>query len=350
MAETTKHLLAGAQVTPEIFDRISNTANELKDRERREEARREIYDFYDGDPAILSIFGEASSRTKLSFVRAAMSLGVPIHTESNARISLSLAKNESIPDTARTINALDFSLVIFRSDVEGEVAALSEHSRAPVINAGDGPGEHPTQAILDADTFKEAFGRLDDLTIVYAGDPGYSRTAHSLVDLLNHRRNIKHIFVSTPELAITEEFRQHLRDIGAVFEEATSLDDVVDAADAFMFLRFQEERQKKRCTTPEEEATQVVHIERIRQKYLEAIPISKALLKRIKKVEVRLAHPLPRGPELPEDLEGLPAGLWWNQVKKGWYDRRALEYLVLTNQIVFPQFVKTELVPMMHTI
>src|SRR5436190_21014103 len=121
MAET-QHLLAGIQVTPEIFQQISDTTKRLEDHDNLMQAREEIQAAHDDDPAMLLIFGEASSRTKLSFVRSAMALRIPHHTETNARQTLSLAKNETIADTAKTINALGFNLIVFRSDIQGEVA------------------------------------------------------------------------------------------------------------------------------------------------------------------------------------------------------------------------------------
>jgi aspartate carbamoyltransferase catalytic subunit len=260
---------------------------------------------------MFTAFFEPSTRTRLSFQFAMAKLGGTVVDLGPEEVS-SMAKGESPEDTLRTVDGYEPSLIVVRHKEPGFAAKAAQICRAPVINAGDGYNEHPTQALLDVYTIWRVFGEVDSIHIGMIGDLKYGRTISSLSYALSNFRDIEIYYISPRELQPREEVLKVLDQRRVKYEMYERPDEVMEKLDVLYVTRLQRERMK-----PEE-------YERLKGSYI----ITYDYLKKFKKIPVIL-HPLPRVWELTPDVDILPQALYFEQAKNGLYIRMALIKVIL---------------------
>jgi aspartate carbamoyltransferase catalytic subunit len=265
--------------------------------------------------AIACLFYEPSTRTRFSFENAIHSLGGNVMFTENAGKFSSAAKGESLADTIRVISGYVDAIVI-RHPKEGSAKEAARYSTVPVINAGDGPGQHPTQALLDLYTIKDELKRMDNLEVALVGDLKFGRTVHSLVYLLAHRKGIKFDFIAPPEIAIPARFKEYLQKKGVAFEEITNdkdLEDVVRRCDVLYVTRIQKERFKNKKAYA-----------KCKGKYI----INEGTIDLMRTDSV-IMHPLPRVNEITPAVDYDSRAAYFRQAANGKYVRMALLKMIL---------------------
>lgn len=255
------------------------------------------------------LFFEPSTRTRLSFESAMQRLGGSVLGFADAKISSS-SKGESLADTVRVVAAYCDAIVL-RHPSEGSARLAAEVAGVPVLNAGDGSNQHPTQTLLDLYTIRRATGRLDGLTITFMGDLRYGRTVHSLAASLLHF-DVRMQFVGPAGLRLPEDLRQKLLGAGRLAVEVTDLSEI-PRSDVLYVTRI----QKERFPDPAE-------YERVRQSYR----IDHAAVERFGPA-LKILHPLPRVNEVDPDLDSHPGALYFQQVRNGVTVRMALLHAIL---------------------
>lgn len=256
---------------------------------------------------LATCFYEPSTRTRLSFEAAMLSLGGSILGFSSADSS-SAAKGESIADTIRVISSYA-DICAMRHPKEGSALVASVHSEIPVINAGDGGHQHPTQTLTDLLTIYSLTGRLDHLTVGLCGDLKFGRTVHSLINALVRYPNIHFVLISPPELRIPEYIREDvLKANGISFHELGNLDEALPQLDILYMTRVQKERFFN-----EEDYI------RLKDSYI-LTPKKMALAK----ADMFILHPLPRVNEISVEVDKDPRAAYFKQAKYGVYVRMAL--------------------------
>lgn len=260
-----------------------------------------------------TLFYEPSTRTRLSFEAAMTRLGGQVITTENAREFSSVSKGETLEDTVRVVGSYADVLVIrhYESGAAGRAAAVSP---VPVINAGDGPGQHPTQALLDLYTIRAELGRIEGLRVAMVGDLANGRTVRSLAYLLTLFRGIELTFVAPPVVAMREDIKEHLRERGVRFREEQDLRAALPLCDVVYQTRIQKERFADR---PDD-------YERARGVYV----IDGAAMALLPPRAIVL-HPLPRVDEITPDVDADPRAAYFRQVANGVYVRMALLDLLL---------------------
>ena len=254
---------------------------------------------------IASLFFEPSTRTRLSFESAINRLGARVIGFSDTA-NTSVSKGETFHDTIQVIsNYCD--MIVMRHSLEGAPRYASEFSKVPIVNAGDGANQHPSQTLLDLYSIKKTQGTLDGINIMMIGDLKYGRTVHSLLQALSHF-NTKFTFVAPPELRMPEEYKQFLRDKGLEFTETTEIGDAINEADIVYMTRVQRER----FTDPMES-------ERVKNVYV----LKNSMLDNTKD-NMRILHPLPRVGEIAYDVDQNPKAYYFNQTENGVYTRMAI--------------------------
>ena len=299
-----KDILDGAQFTHEEIETIMDAAEDM--RLRLEESR--VLDLMK-EYILATLFFEPSTRTRLSFETAMHRLGGEVVGFASAGTTSS-AKGESLADTIRTIDQYADVIVIRHPEI-GSAKVAAEVATAPVINGGDGAGQHPTQALLDLFTIRSERGHLDDITIVLCGDLKYGRTVHAGVELYKHY-DCNLILVAPDQLSIPHEITTRLREGGVRIEETTDLESALKKADVLYMTRI----QKERLDDPAE-------YERLKSSYI----LTREMVEQIRP-EVTILHPLPRVNEITTDVDSLPGAAYFRQVKNGIYIRMALIALV----------------------
>ncbi|MBE3110529.1 MAG: aspartate carbamoyltransferase [Acidobacteria bacterium] len=259
---------------------------------------------------LASIFYEPSTRTSSSFVAAMQRLGGSVINISEVRYS-SVAKGESLPDTVRTLECYA-DVIVIRHPELGSAAKAAEAAHKPVINAGDGVGEHPTQALLDAFTIHEELARMDDLTVTMLGDLKYGRTVHSLSRLLS-LYNAKLNYVSPEILRMPPEIIAELEAKGIRQTEHTTLDKVLPETDVLYVTRVQRERFES---------------EEVYNSVKGAFVVDKGVMAAAKQKMI-VMHPLPRVTEISTDFDDDPRAAYFRQMEFGLYVRMALLAMVL---------------------
>lgn len=254
---------------------------------------------------LATLFYEPSTRTRLSFEAAMHRLGGRAIGFSNPYTS-SDTKGETLADTVRVVDGLCDAIVL-RHPKEGAARLAAEFSNRPVINAGDGAGEHPTQTLLDLFTIKQEFGRVDGHTVVLLGDLKYGRTVHSLATALAQYES-RLVLVSPASLQMPDEVVNACRQLGAQIETTSELDAVVPEADVLYATRIQHER----FPDPEE-------YRRVQGSYR----ITNAVLARAKK-NLIVMHPLPRKDEIAPEVDAGPHARYFQQSRNGLPVRMAL--------------------------
>lgn len=297
-----KHVLSAQQFErAELTDMFART-DYMQEQYATMAGRRELFATHTGRK-MAAVFYEASTRTRMSFVSAAQSLGMGIVETENAALFSSAAKGETIEDSARVIGHYADILVI-RSTEIGAVEKAASVSPVPVINGGDGAGEHPTQSLLDAYTIQNEKGRLQDLNIVIGGDLLHGRTVRSLAQLLALYPNNSISFVSTPDLQIGADIRHYLDQHETTHIETDDLYGVLPNADVVYWTRLQKERLKDPA--------------------LEAGFVIGQMALDVMREDAIIMHPLPRVGEIETLVDGDPRAAYFRQAENGLHLRTAL--------------------------
>ncbi len=260
-----------------------------------------------------TLFYEPSTRTRFSFETAMHRLGGRVISTENAADFSSVAKGETLEDTIRVMNGYA-DVIVLRHHEIGAARRAARVSRVPVINAGDGVGQHPTQALLDLYTIHKEIGRMDGLRIAMVGDLAQGRTARSLAYLLSKFKEIKMYFVAPPLLQMKEDILAHLKEHTIEYEEETSLEKVLPEVDVVYQTRIQKERFGDR----------VADYEKCRGVYV----INKRSLEMMRPNAI-IMHPLPRLDEIAMEVDQDPRAAYFRQAQNGLQVRMALLTMVL---------------------
>ncbi len=256
---------------------------------------------------LATLFYEPSTRTRLSFEAAMLNLGGSVLGFSSADSS-SATKGESVSDTIRMISCYA-DICAMRHPKEGAAYVAAQKSRIPVINAGDGGHQHPTQTMTDLMTIRSLKGRLDNLTIGLCGDLKFGRTVHSLINAMSRYSGIRFILISPPELRIPDGIREDvLKAQGIPFEEVGNLDEALGSLDILYMTRVQKERFFN-----EEDYI------RLKDCYI----LDKKKMK-LAKPDMYVLHPLPRVNEISVEVDDDPRAAYFRQAQYGVYVRMAL--------------------------
>ncbi|KAG0468623.1 hypothetical protein HPP92_017951 [Vanilla planifolia] len=260
-----------------------------------------------------TLFYEPSTRTRLSFEAAMKRLGGEVLTTENAREFSSAAKGETLEDTIRTIEGYS-DIIVLRHFESGAAIRAAAAASIPIINAGDGPGQHPTQALLDVYTIGREVGQLDGIKLGLVGDLANGRTVRSLAYLIAKYQDVKIYFISPDIVKMKDDIKDHLTSMGVAWEESTDLLDVASKCDVIYQTRIQRERFGERIDL----------YEAARGKYI----VDRKVLGVMPKHAV-VMHPLPRLDEITVDVDADPRAAYFRQAKNGLYIRMALLKLLL---------------------
>jgi aspartate carbamoyltransferase catalytic subunit len=254
---------------------------------------------------VASLFFEPSTRTRLSFETAANRLGARVIGFSDSG-STSVKKGESLKDTIIMVSGYA-DIIVMRHPREGAARWASEVSSVPVINAGDGANQHPTQCLLDMYSIYQTQRTLDNLHIAFVGDLKYGRTVHSLVQAMCNFNTTFHL-VSPEELKLPSSVKMHIKNAKLEYQQYTELTDIIPVADIIYMTRI----QKERFSDPME-------YEKVKNSYV----LNRALLDG-SKPNMKILHPLPRVNEISEDVDNMPQAFYFKQAENGVYVRQAL--------------------------
>ncbi len=292
-----KDLISITDYTKAEFLRIMELASAFEENPNQELLNGKV---------VASLFYEPSTRTRLSFETAISRLGGRIIGFADVGSS-SVTKGETLHDTIRMVsNYAD--LIVIRHPLEGSARYAAEVSKVPVINAGDGANQHPTQTLLDLYSILKTQGTLDNLNIFMVGDLKYGRTVHSLLMAISEFTNPIFNFIAPDELLMPEEYKIHLREKGIRYFEHREFTDIISAADIIYMTRV----QKERFSDPiEYEKVKNVYI--LREKMLENT-----------KPNLRVLHPLPRVNEIHPDVDKNEKAYYFEQALNGIFTREAI--------------------------
>ena len=257
------------------------------------------------DHVVATLFFEPSTRTRLSFESAASRLGAKVIGFSEPG-STSVQKGESLRDTIKTV-ANYSDIIVMRHPREGSARFASEVSRVPIINAGDGANQHPTQTLLDMYSIRKTQGTLDNLNIAFVGDLKYGRTVHSLVMALCNYNTTFHL-VSPTELKLPSSVKMHIKEVQLSYHQYTDITEVIPEVDILYVTRI----QKERFSDP-------LDYEKVRNAYI----LRNAMLENAKP-NLKIMHPLPRVNEIAVDVDDNPKAYYFTQALNGVYVRQAL--------------------------
>lgn len=294
-----RHLMSPLDFTIEELDRLFDLAGDI-------EANMGKYAHACDGKILATCFYEPSTRTRLSFESAMLSLGGNVLGFSDAGSS-SAAKGESVSDTIRTISCFA-DICAMRHPKEGAPMVAASRSQIPVINAGDGGHQHPTQTLTDLLTIRSLKGRLDNFTIGLCGDLKFGRTVHSLINALVRYEGIKFIFISPDELKVPDYITDMLKEKNIPYEEVIRLEAVMPQLDFLYMTRVQRERFFN-----EEDYV------RLKDFYI----LDKAKME-LAKEDMLVLHPLPRVNEISVEVDDDPRAAYFRQVQYGVYVRMAL--------------------------
>jgi aspartate carbamoyltransferase catalytic subunit len=307
--EKLKHVISARQFDdPEFLLGLFESANRME----RDDVFRALTGPLRGQ-ILATLFFEPSTRTRFSFEAAMQKLGGGVLTAENARTNSSATKGESISDTVRVVSAYA-NVIAIRHYEEGAAEAASKISPVPIINAGDGSGEHPTQALADIYTIKKELGWLNGLRIALVGDLLYGRTIHSLLPMLSLYSGLTIDLISPSQLRLPLRYREYLTEKGIPFHEGEKLEGVIEQADVAYITRVQSERFASR---EEYDAVKDVYV------------IDAEMANRMKP-EAIIMHALPRVNEISPDVDSNARAAYFRQAKNGLYIRMALLKYLLT--------------------
>lgn len=295
-----RHLLNPLDFSVEEIDRLLDLASDIK-------ANPSKYSHVCDGKKLATLFYEPSTRTRLSFEAAMLNLGGRVLGFHSADSS-SASKGESVADTIRVISCYA-DIAAMRHPKEGAPRVASQFSKIPVINAGDGGHQHPTQTLTDLLTIRTLKGRLSDMTVGLCGDLKFGRTVHSLINALVRYPNIKFILISPPELRVPSYIRKDVLEANNIeYQEIYNLDEALPGLDILYMTRVQRERFFN-----EEDYI------RLKDSYI----LTKKKMQ-LAKPDMFVLHPLPRVNEISVEVDDDPRAAYFKQVQYGVYVRMAL--------------------------
>lgn len=294
-----RHLMNPLDFTTEELDKLFDLADDIQ-------AHPDKYAHKCEGKKLATCFYEPSTRTRLSFESAMLNLGGHVIGFSDANSS-SAAKGESVSDTIRMISCYA-DICAMRHPKEGAPMVAATKSSIPVINAGDGGHQHPTQTLTDLLTIRSLKGRLDNFTVGLCGDLKFGRTAHSLVNALVRYDNIRFVFISPEELKIPSYLRDKLKELNIPFKEVIRLEDSLPELDLLYMTRVQRERFFN-----EEDYVRLKDFYILNKEKMKLAPEDMLVL-----------HPLPRVNEISVEVDEDPRAVYFKQVQYGVYVRMAL--------------------------
>ncbi len=257
------------------------------------------------DFVVATLFFEPSTRTRLSFESAASYLGAKVIGFTDAASS-SVQKGETLNDTILTVSNYS-DIIVMRHPKDGSARYASEVAQVPIINAGDGANQHPTQTLLDLYSIRKTQGKLDNLDITFVGDLKYGRTVHSLVIALCNFNATFHL-VSPEELKLPSYVKRHIKERNLTYHQYTDLNDAIDKSDILYMTRVQRER-----------FSDPIEYEKVKNAYI----LKNSMLENARN-NMRIMHPLPRVNEINEDVDDNPKAYYFQQAQNGVYVRQAL--------------------------
>lgn len=294
-----RHMMNPLDFSVEELEKLFDLANDI-------ENHMDAYAHKCDGKLLATCFYEPSTRTRLSFETAMLRLGGKCLGFADASNS-SAAKGESVADTIRVISCFA-DICAMRHPKEGAPMVAASRSKIPVINAGDGGHQHPTQTLTDLLTIRSLYGKLSDFTIGLCGDLKFGRTVHSLINALSRYEGIRFIFISPKELKVPDYITEMLTQKGIPYEEVIKLEDVMPQLDFLYMTRVQKERFFN-----EEDYI------RLKDFYV----LNKKLM-RSAKDDMYVLHPLPRVNEISVEIDKDPRAAYFKQVQYGVYVRMAL--------------------------
>jgi aspartate carbamoyltransferase catalytic subunit len=297
-----KHVVYSQDISIEDIEWIFTEANKLE-KKSDESMQGKI---------LASLFYEPSTRTRFSFESAMLRLGGSVITTENAREFSSAAKGETLEDSI-AVTSYYADVIVMRHYEEGAAERASNVSGVPIINAGDGPGQHPTQALLDLYTIKRELGRVDGITIAMVGDLKYGRTIRSLSYLLGKYSGITIIFVSPKELCVGSDIKDYLDKHDVKYNEVETLEEIIGNVDVVYQTRIQKERFAN-----EEEYLSHKGKYIITNRHVDMM-----------KPDAIIMHPLPRVGEILAEVDASPKAAYFRQAKYGVLIRMSLLKFVL---------------------
>ncbi len=295
-----KHVLTARQFEPDELQRLFKMADYMRDQSATLAGRRKLQRSHLG-LCMATMFYEPSTRTRLSFEFAANRLGIAVQGTENAAEFSSAAKGETLEDSTLVISGYA-DIIVMRHKENGAAERAAAVSTSPIINAGDGTGEHPTQALLDLYTIQREQGRLDHLNIVVGGDLAHGRTVRSLAQLMSVYSGNHFTFVSSPSHRMGADVREYIRSKGATYAETNKIDEAISQADVVYWTRMQAERGA---------GSDLLYI------------ITEKLVKAMKQTAI-IMHPLPRVGEITTDVDTDPRAAYFRQAENGLFVRMAL--------------------------
>jgi len=294
-----RHLLSPLDMSVEELDSLFDLANDIENNpDKYKDACR--------NKKIATLFYEPSTRTRLSFEAAMINLGGQVLGFSEAASS-SAAKGESLADTIKVVSCYA-DICAMRHPKEGSALVAANNANIPVINAGDGGHQHPTQTLTDLLTIRSLKGKLGGFTIGLCGDLKFGRTVHSLINALLRYDDIKFILISPEELKVPDYIREAIEEAGCEYEEVTNLDDVMGDLDILYMTRVQRERFFN-----EEDYI------RLKDSFI----LTKDKMKEARE-DMLVLHPLPRVNEISVKVDKDPRAVYFKQAQYGVYVRMAL--------------------------
>lgn len=300
MAWRGQSILSAQQFTPQDLAEILEFSRVLEERLRRTRNLKLLDDY-----VLATLFFEPSTRTRLSFEAAMHRLGGRVISTVGVQFS-SLAKGETLFDTLKMVEAYS-DVCAIRHSVEGASTLAARSIKIPVINAGDGAGEHPTQGLLDLYTIhRRGYLEKTGLSVAFVGDIRYGRTIHSLVQLLSHYK-ASMVFIAPPELGLPEKYRRLLDAAGVSYTETDDIA-MLREVNVGYITRIQEERFTDH---------------REYEKFKDAYVVDRELVEKCRD-DLIIMHPLPRLSEVATDLDNHPAAAYFEQANNGLYVRMAL--------------------------
>jgi aspartate carbamoyltransferase catalytic subunit len=302
MAVTSRlrHVIESQQFSRNLLEDLFARADEMKREPHRFIGRL-------AGQVMAALFYEPSTRTRLSFEAAMLRLGGATMGTDNAREFSSAAKGETLEDTIRIVSGYA-DVIVLRHNEEGAARRAAAVSSVPIINAGDGPGQHPTQALLDLYTIRDELGRVDGISVAMVGDLANGRTVRSLTYLLSKFKDVRVSFVAPPQVGMRDDLKAHLDEHRVPWVETQDLDSVLPNVDVVYMTRI----QKERFTDPEAYSA-VKGVYRI----------DKPAMASMRKYAI-LMHPLPRVDEIDPEVDSDDRSAYFRQARNGLHVRMAL--------------------------
>lgn len=306
-----KYLIDPMDLSVEEIDELIDIANDIiKDRTRYQDVCRH--------KILATLFFEPSTRTRLSFESAMLSLGGSVLGFSSAS-NTSASKGESVSDTISVVSSY-CDIIAMRHPKEGAPLVATRKSTVPLINAGDGGHNHPTQTLTDLLTIYREKGRLDNLTIGFCGDLKFGRTVHSLTKAMSRYKNIKFLFIAPSELKIPEYLKHDLLDAKNLdYKEVETIEEVIEDLDILYMTRVQKERFFNEQDYIRLKDTYILDLKKLEKS----------------KSDLIVMHPLPRVNEIAIEVDDDPRAKYFDQVQNGRFMRMALilKMLGLENEV-----------------